>query len=84
MLIEIIISLLLVAILLWIFYIYLEWCDKYSSIRDIYNYNPNILSSKDRDMMDKYGKFILPEYLCDTFKPLRFWILYYNAKYINV
>ena len=77
---EIIISILVIGILLYLFYLYLEWCNKYSATKTLYSYNPELLLDTDKEIIDRYGVVILPEHLADTFKPIRFWLLYYQAK----
>ena len=80
MFIEIILGIVISVFLLYLFYIYLEWCDSNSYSRDLYKYAPDMLPTDIRDTIDKYGSFMLPTYLTDTYKPLRFWILYYREK----
>ena len=80
MFIEIILGIVISIVLLYLFYLYLGWCDANSYNRDLYKYIPDVLPTADREMIDKYGTFILPTYLADTYKPLRFWIMYYREK----
>lgn len=80
MFIEIILGIVISIILLYLFYLYLGWCDANSYNRDLYKYEPNLLLTEGRDTIEKYGSFILPTYLADTYKPLRFWIAYYMEK----
>ena len=81
MIIEILIGVLIAIILLYVFYLYLEWCNKYSTTKLLYNVNPLMVLTNDRQIIESYGKYMVPEYLSDTFKPIRFWILYYLAKW---
>jgi hypothetical protein len=81
MLIEFLLALILSGIILYLFYIYLEWCDKYAWARDAYQSNPMFVPQAEKDVVEKYGTVILPTYLSDTYKPIRFWILYYRARY---
>ncbi len=46
----------------------------------MYKYDPTMVLEKDRPTIEKYGSYILPTYLSDTYKPIRFWILYLKAK----
>ena len=80
MILELLISIIIIGILLWLFYKYLEWCDKYSFAKLLYNNNPELLSETEKSTISQYGKFMLPEYLSDTFKPIRFWLIYYKVK----
>ncbi len=80
MFIEIILSFVISILLLYLFYLYLEWCDSNSFNRDMYKYDPTMVLEKDRPTIEKYGSYILPTYLSDTYKPIRFWILYLKAK----
>ncbi len=80
MFIEIILGIVISGILLYLFYIYLEWCDTHSFNRDLYNYDPTMILASSRDIIEKYGSYMLPTYLSDTYKPLRFWIMYYMEK----
>jgi hypothetical protein len=80
MFIEILLGLVIATILIYLFYLYLEWCSNNSYKRDVYNYTPKLLMPTDRTNMEKYGSYILPTYMADTFKPIRFTILYYYAK----
>ena len=81
MFIEIILGIVISIILIYLFYLYLEWCDNNSVNRDLYKYDPTMVLEERRNTIEQYGIFILPSYLSDTFKPLRSWILYYRAKY---
>jgi hypothetical protein len=82
MLREILLGLLIAGILLYLFYLYLEWCSKYASAKVLYETNPLMVMKNDKAVIESYGKFMLPEYLSDTYKPIRFWMLYYKAKYL--
>lgn len=77
---EFIAGLLIAGVLLYLFYIYLAWCSGYASTKVLYSINPIVVSREDKEVIESYGKFMLPEYLSDTYKPLRFWILYYQAR----
>ena len=81
MLIEILFSLVIAGILVYLFYIYLGWCDNNSFNRDLYKFSPNMMRAADKQTIEKYGKYMLPTYMSDTYRPIRFWILYYRAKY---
>jgi hypothetical protein len=78
---EILIGILISGLIVYLMYCYLSWCSTYSDIKLLYEINPVFVSKKDRDLMDTYKKFMLPEYLSDTYKPIRFWLLYYQAYY---
>lgn len=78
---EFLVGLLIAICLLYLFYLYLEWCSNYSAAKILYNVNPILVMQKDKDVIEQYGYFMLPEHLSDTFKPIRFWILYYQARY---
>ena len=80
MFIEILLGLVIAAILLYLFYLYLGWCSNNSYKRDVYKYTPKLLTPADRATIEKYGSYILPTYMADTYKPIRFWISYYYAK----
>ena len=77
---ELIVAILISSILLYLFYLYLAWCSNYSSIKTIYNTTPMLVMAKDKAVIEKYGSFIMPEHLTDTYKPIRFWVLYYKAR----
>ncbi len=79
MFVEILIGLLISCVLVYLLYTYLSWCSSYSGTKVIYDTNPAMVSAKDRAVLDTYGRYMLPEYLSDTYKPIRFWILYYDA-----
>lgn len=85
MLKELFISFLIVLLLLYIFYVYLEWCNQYSPKMRLYSQNDTkfLVSTEDKLILDKYGNYLLPVYLADTYKPIRFWLLYYTNKYIT-
>jgi hypothetical protein len=76
---EILIGLLISAILLYLLYLYLGWCSTYSSAKILYKLNPSVVNSNDKQVIATYGKYMLPEYLSDTYRFIRFWILYYTA-----
>ena len=79
MLIEIIIGFIIACIILYLLYLYLAWCDNNSYNRDVYNYEPKSLTPANKANIEKYGKWILPTYLSDTYKPIRSWIVYQRA-----
>lgn len=79
---EILLGLSIAILLLYLFYLYLEWCSQYSPMMSLYQNASTkaMVLSADRAVLDKYGQFLMPEYLADTYKPIRFWILYYTAR----
>lgn len=79
---EILFGLLIAVTLLYLFYIYLEWCNDYSFAKLIYSSNPSVVVGNDKNVIETYGSLMMPEYLSDTYKPIRFWILYYQSKYL--
>jgi hypothetical protein len=81
MFLEILFGIIIAIILMYLFYLYLEWCDKHSANLELHQHAANFLLPADREYLDTYGKYMLPVYLADTYKPIRFWILYYSAKY---
>lgn len=80
---EILFGVLIAAVLIYLFYLYLEWCSNYSSAKAMYATNSIAVMKADKEVIESYGKFMLPEYLSDTYKPVRFWILYYQARYLS-
>ena len=80
MFIEILLGVCISILFIYMFYLYLGWCDANSYNRDLYAYDPTMLLEKDRPTIEKYGSYILPTYLSDTYKPIRFWVLYLKAK----
>lgn len=78
---EIILGIIIACGLVYLFYLYLGWCDTYATSRDLYKLDPLFVLEKDREVVESYGSFILPTYLADTYKPIRFRILYTSAKY---
>lgn len=79
---EFLVGFTIAGILLYLLYLYLEWCGKYSSQKILYDLSPMLLMEDDQKVIESYGEWMLPEYLSDTFKPIRFWILYYQARYL--
>ncbi len=79
---EILVGLLLALVILYMFYLYLAWCSKYSVTKVLYKTNIDLVLPNDKAVIESYGGFMLPEYLSDTYKPIRFWILYNKAKYL--
>ncbi len=80
---EILSGVLIAGVLIYLLYLYLEWCSNYASANALYAANSIAVAKADKDVIESYGKFMLPEYLSDTYKPIRFWILYYQAKYLS-
>lgn len=80
---EIIVSLILTFVLVLLFYLYLGWCNSLSGIVETYKYNPAILNASDQQKAKSYGWLVLPTYLADTYKPIRFQIEYQIAKIEN-
>ncbi len=87
MIIEILIGLIIAIICLYLFYLYLEWCDKYNTIK-LHLADPIlsvIMSEEEKkeytNTLDSYGSFLLPRYLSDTYKPIRYKLLYTAASY---
>lgn len=81
MFLEILFGFLIAGILLYLFYLYLEWCSNYASAKALYSISPLVVAGPDKSVIESYGDLMLPEYLSDTYKPIRFWIWYYAAKY---
>jgi hypothetical protein len=79
MFIEILIGLIVACLLIYLFYIYLGWCSNYSNKLLLFEDAPSALSSGDRDYIATYKKFMLPVHLSETYKPIRFWIIYYRT-----
>ncbi len=79
---EILAGLLVALVLLYMFYLYLAWCSKYSVTKVLYTTNPSFVLATDKAVIESYGSLMLPEYLSDTYKPIRFWILYNKARYL--
>ena len=76
-------SIVIVCSLIYLFYLYLKWCSSMSTHKFNYDFpmTKMLVSKANREILEKYGKFMLPEYLSDTFKPIRFNLLYFKAKY---
>lgn len=79
--IEFIISIIITAILIYLFYLYLGWCNKYSFELELYMYSPSMLTMDKKQYLANYSKYMLPTYMSDTYKPLTFWPIYYKTKY---
>jgi len=79
---EILLGICIAGILVYLAYLYLEWCSRYASARDLYGSNPLAVLKADKEVLNSYGNLIMPTYLADSYKPLRFWILYYSALYL--
>ena len=77
---EILIGFIIALILVYLLYSYLAWCSANSSYKILYKVKPELLSAAATEVIQKYGDYMLPEYLSDSYKPLRFWILYYLAR----
>lgn len=77
---NILISIFTVIILLVLFYYYLEWCNNNSGKLSLYKTDPIMVTDEDKAYIDSYGWLMLPKYLSDSFKPIRFQILYYWNK----
>ncbi len=87
MIIEILLGLLIAIICLYLFYLYLEWCDKYNTIRlQLSDPVLSVAIPKEKRLeymntLDSYGFLLLPPYLSDTYKPIRYKLLYTAASY---
>ena len=94
-LISILITIIIVLLSLYLYYLYLLWAsdllekqtlykNAYSSY---YNGTLSIDSIKSESVRNdllyvkKWEAFIPPEVILDTVKPVRFWVLYYRAKF---
>lgn len=80
MVLEVFLCICTLGIILLLFYYYLAWCDKYAEVAELYRYNPSMVSLDDRAVIEKYGGYMLPRYMSDTYKPIRFGILYRWAR----
>ncbi len=78
---EIFVGIFVAVVILYLFYLYLAWSDKYAASKTLYKYSPYGVTKDQKETLEKYGALILPEYLSDTYKPLRFSILYFANKY---
>ena len=78
---EILVGVLLAGVILYLFYIYLAWCSLYSDDKALYDSGAaDLMFDDERQRIENYGWLMLPEYLSDTYKPIRFYIMYNIAK----
>lgn len=85
MFLEILLGAFISILLIYLLYLYLGWCSAYSGMYALYN-NPTtklMVLSKDRGVLETYGILLLPEYLADSYKPLRSNIFYFKARYLE-
>lgn len=76
MYLEILVGFVISLMILYLFYLYLGWCNGYSGKMALYRTDPMMVMKADKEYLDKYQKYMLPVYLSDTYKPIRFAILY--------
>lgn len=81
MLFELLIGFLIAFTLLYLFYLYMDWNITYAPVKVLYDELKATLKKEQIAYIEKYHPYILPEYIVDGFKPVRFWILYYMALY---
>ncbi len=79
MILEILLGLIIAIILLYLYYLYLEWADNWSTKYAKYKINPKTILSSDVEYLNSYGWLLPPEPVSDGFKIINFWIRYYYS-----
>jgi hypothetical protein len=91
----ILLSILIALVILYLFYLYLVWCSSLLERQTLYKTayssyyegklpleNIKIVATREDILFVKKWEFLIPsEVILDTVKPVRFWVLYYRAKF---
>lgn len=74
---EILLGIVLGALLLGLYYLYLKWSATWADKYVKYQINPNFVVKSDATYLGSYGWLLPPMQISDGFKVVNFWIDYY-------
>jgi hypothetical protein len=80
MFLEILFGIILALVLLYLFYLYLEWSEKWAVIKATYETMPAAVPKADAAYLDKNGWASPSEVISDTYKYTNFWLQYYYTR----
>ena len=82
------IAIIVVLIMLFLFYKYAEWAMGIHVVRSIATAQLQSMNTFQQNIMAKsmddelHPSYLPPAWVVDAYKPTKFWILFYNAKYL--
>lgn len=76
---EILLGIVIATILIYLYFLYLQWADEWSGKYARYSVNSRNVTKSDAEYLDTYGWAIPPEPIVDGFKVVNFWGKYYMA-----
>jgi len=77
MLAEIIISIFIIWLIIYLWMMYLKWGDSYNNAYQMYQYLPELVNDNDKYVLDNWSWALPPEVLSDSYKYVYFWMNYY-------